>query len=253
MHGLPVFGVHPSRQKMRTSPSKSGFTLLEAAVVVAVLAILASILVIKIDHTMEDAEQTGTRASLQAVAEAFMGGVGAQGYVTDMRGFTALTDLRISNLVDDPQIPYDPVTRKGWRGPYVLSGQFVRNTVAERQGFFPLSGDRRINGDKTFLERHFYEDSTTSLYGEGGKGALGDQWGNPIVLQIPPASAISNPTPERRWKYARVVSAGQDGVLDTPPGDRLAGKLPNGTSTARGDDLVLFLNRADLYNADDAP
>ena len=98
-----------------------------------------------------------------------------------------------------------------------------------------------------------------------------DPWGRPYVLQIPPAQAfenregtVTNVPEEVRFKYARVVSAGPDGRLDTPCYganvsnwwatswnertrrlSRQAGRDENGAA-ARGDDIVLFLNRSDI-------
>lgn len=65
---------------------------------------------------------------------------------------------------------------------------------------------------------------------------ISDPWGHPIVLQIPPGPA--------GLRYARLVSAGPDGLLTTPPDDPMAGR--DGALSARGDDLVQFLNRADI-------
>ena len=46
--------------------------------------------------------------------------------------------------------------------------------------------------------------------------------------------------PSNDFRYARLVSAGKNGVLETPR-DVLTG----GPISERGDDLVLFLNRSD--------
>jgi hypothetical protein len=84
-----------------------------------------------------------------------------------------------------------------------------------------------------------------------GDLAVADPWGNPVVIQIPPVSAFTGAAPERkRARYARVVSAGPDGFLTTPP-DRLGGRLADGTAPPRGDDLVQFLHRADMYETEE--
>ena len=99
-----------------------------------------------------------------------------------------------------------------------------------------------------------------------------DPWGNPYVLQVPPPQAFpdfeganTNLSDEVRFRYARIVSAGPDGRLDAPcfgtnPTNwwatawsprtrrlsRQAGRIDNGDTSARGDDLVLFLVRNDI-------
>jgi hypothetical protein len=106
-----------------------------------------------------------------------------------------------------------------------------------------------------------------SVYGFAGEPAVGDPWGNPYVLQVPPPEAFGPGavSPRLRFRYARLVSAGPDGLLSTPcfapdgtagwtPAarrhSRLAGRDADGVP-ARGDDLVLFLERADLYEEDE--
>ena len=85
---------------------------------------------------------------------------------------------------------------------------------------------------------------------------------------MPPPQAfpgVTNVAEVVRFRYARVVSAGPDGVLDTPcfqPNAtnetsttwtararrlaRQAGRIDGDDVSARGDDLVLFLGRGDL-------
>ena len=167
---------------------------------------------------------------------------------------------------------WDPVRRRGWHGPYLAAGA---------PGFFPAKGDRRFADDATFAARRFFPDLTrlllpeafkdgtkASAYGFVGEPALFDPWGNPYVLQVPPPQAfpgVTNVPDAVRFQYARLVSAGPDGVLDTPcfaPNAtnelstswtartrRLARQagLVDGTNTvARGDDLVVFLARGDV-------
>lgn len=60
-----------------------------------------------------------------------------------------------------------------------------------------------------------------------GNGTLIDSWGNPIVIQTPDAEAI----------YARIVSTGSNGVLETDPGTPMP--------WVRGDDIVVFFRVKD--------
>jgi len=167
---------------------------------------------------------------------------------------------------------WDGDAERGWRGPYVAhftgefptrsARRFADDATAEARGFFPdLTGLREPDD---FLNRK----DGCSIYGFPHEPALIDPWGNPYVLQIPPPQAFpgvnTNVADEVRFRYARVVSAGPDGRLDTPcfganltnmwttawterqrRSSRQAGRL-GGDVSARGDDLVLFLCREDI-------
>ena len=256
---------------------KLGFTILELLVVLVVVAALASLALPLLDSQVEAAERTVARANLNAVREAIIGSSTAPGMVADMRyvpGFATsgfqyrewemipmLLDHDDTRLTTREVYPdYDVVTNRGWRGPYLERFPGVQNTDSERLGLFPAGTDRRSADDESFYERGFFYDAIYSHYGQPGYRAIGDQWGNPIVLQIPPDEAFVTPSNEKRWRYARLVSAGPDGRLSTPRYDssildidrrrrdaRLAGLQPDGSTELRGDDLVLFLTRPDIY------
>ena len=172
---------------------------------------------------------------------------------------------------------------RGWRGPYVRHGF----------GAFPGRDAARFADDETFGSRGFYPglwrlrlppDFTgglggCSVYGFPGEPAIFDPWGNPYVLQVPPPQAFpdagrsaTNVTDETRFRYARVVSAGPDGRLQTPCfGEnttnwwatswsdracrlrRQAGLIDGGDRGARGDDIVLFLWRNDVDEGEAFP
>ena len=167
---------------------------------------------------------------------------------------------------------------RGWRGPY----------VRHATGRFPARDDVRFAGDAPFGARGFFpelsnlylpddflnEKDGCSIYGFPGEPAILDPWGNPYVLQVPPPQAFSNDvakvSPALRWRYARIVSAGADGILETPCYNvnstnrttsiasardrrlvRQAGRIDRDDCAARGDDLVLFLNRNDIDEGED--
>ncbi len=186
---------------------------------------------------------------------------------------------------------YSPVAGRGWRGPYA---RFTSSVLINGVGVmaFPEAGDVRSDRDTSFASRGFFPDvrrvavpsdfqsgaDGCSIYGYPGEWVPGDPWGNPYVLQVPPAQAFirssdaydyskaSEVPYDVRFQYARLVSAGPDGVLETPcfsanatnatsstwtpavgHAVRLAGRSEDGRNPARGDDIVVFLNRNDVY------
>lgn len=279
-----------------------GFTVVELMVVVAIISVIAVFAVGKYSGLVERSRICAAENDLKVIADAFMNE--ETGYLRDMRGIPgfSLAALRVGNLlvstnvygvtawnecmrVDREKVTgcaapevfvrWDESARRGWHGPY----------VRHASGVFPAAGDRRSSDDSTFDSRGFYpplsglyvaqdfEDRLDgcSVYGFPGEPAVIDPWGNPYVLQIPPpqaffdvANVVSGVTDEVRFSYARVVSAGPDGRLDTPCfainetnrwmtawSDRTrrlcrqAG-FADGSRAARGDDIVLFLMRNDV-------
>ena len=233
-----------------------GFTLMELAVVIVIIAALAGMVVNLVDRSEKYAELTVAGADLRVISEAIFGSGAGSGYLQDMKhvpGFRSV-NLRVHDLFSASSYPsaavFDPVANRGWRGPYLRKSGGVANTDASRYGLFPASDDRPFAGDTSFLSRGFYATATVSHYGQVGDFAVGDPWGNPIVIQVPPQEAfVFGSDDAKRFQYVRLVSAGADGVLSTPL-DRLAGKIAEGTAEARGDDLVYFPNRADVYETE---
>lgn len=197
-------------------PRRRGMTLLELIVVVAVLAVLAGMVVPLLQDTVETAQETGVRASLAALRDAVMGRPERPGFHTDLRRLpTTLAELWVNPDTDPgPGVilkypAFDINTRVGWHGPYLLApgGSYAVNPAA---GF-------------------------TIDYGNPGDPAVPDPWGRPIVMQRPTVGTIAE-----RELYARLVSAGADGILQTPA------NVLYPTAAQRGDDFVMFLKRADV-------
>jgi prepilin-type N-terminal cleavage/methylation domain-containing protein len=184
----------------------AGLTLLELITVVAILAILAGFLVPVVSQFGAQGRDTATKSTLTEVRNAIMGTAQNPGYLSD----TGQLPGTIKDLFVKPSAiaAFNPATNTGWHGPYIINAT----------GNYPR----------------------TDAYGNAGDPALFDVWGNPIVLQYPTTGAtvaINN-------SFARLISAGPNGALETPTD--YAG-TPYPPSSTRGDDIVLFINHADSY------
>ena len=307
MRRLPIL-CKPWRAEPR-----HGFTLVEMTLVVALLALVAGLAVLRLDDFLARSRLRAAERDLQTLREALLGSATLPGYLPDMEGIPGFSPAytRLHNLLGATNVigrgglwlDHAPQRRgyadfsaftnwnaelgRGWRGPYLRANSLPRSGDGQRQGLYPAPLERRCQGDATFAERGFAPKPPPSLrrlppeatpYALPGDLALTDPWGNPYVLQVPPAEAFDAPGEHRRFHYARLVSAGQDGVLSTPCFDfeapprsrpgytnhyhsaltpdtkrllRLAGMQESGGAAARGDDLVLFINRMDIYESDE--
>ena len=293
---------------------RHGFTLIELVAVVAILSIIALLAVSRVTEVSRRAKMAAAERDLATIRDAFVSNDGGYlSDMSGIPGFS-LGYLRIANLmiatnlygsvadsrvyssgfrVDDPNrssniagcaapvafTQWDAESNRGWRGPYVNSWT----------GEFPSESDVRFPDDSTFGSRGFFPpvdglrepeaflrgEGGCSIYGFPGEPAVMDPWGNPYVLQIPPAQAFpgsnTNLSDDIRFRYARVVSAGPDGRLQTPcfalnltnrwetawtvDFQRLSRQAGRSGSdiVARGDDLVLFLVRNDVDEGEDFP
>ncbi len=197
-----------------------GVTLVELLVVLTVLVALGGIVVstmsrdVRIqtgDGTERSADEIVTLATMQAVRDALLGTSPTDlGFHQDLgrlpRRLGGLIDnlgrVVDSTVVIDP--PYDPATKHGWRGPYIVgSGSRYEDRIVSGDGFPTTDPDDEIPA--AILQ----------------DPAILDAWGKPLVL-------MQAGTP-----YARLVSAGPNRVLETD--------LEDPVDADRGDDLVLFL------------
>ena len=202
---------------------QQGFTLIELVVVIAILAVVAGLILVQLGTFQfagagqnQTSEQIATVATLGAVRDAILGTSGHPGLWQDLGERTNLYPLYIADLFrPSTNLPsalqsFNPVTRLGWRGPYLTPGGALYTII----------------------------NNFTTSYGANGDPAVADAWGRPIVLQIPTSGG---------WQYARLVSAGPNGVLDTP----ITVQSPSGNvkppsdNSDRKDDLILFLFVAD--------
>lgn len=209
----------PNRTK-HPHETRRAMTLVELVVVVAILAVAGGIVVLRSDSVLNGAgSEAGalalaTRASLANIAGAITGAPGQPGFRQDLGELPEhLADLfrRPAQLPSGQAVDgWDPVHARGWNGPYVI----------RPSGYYHVLPARGFSAD----------------YGADDDPATLDAWGNPVVLQLPP-----DPSLQERFGYARLVSAGPDGVIATDPAD----KDPDLTErTQVGDDVVLYLYRS---------
>ena len=201
-------------------------------------------------------------------------GLADSGKIDEFTTGSRVDDTWLGKGVARPEefVSWNQTSSRGWRGPYVkiTTGVFPRredklepyDLSAEDRGFYPQI-------DNLYLSDYLRAHREISVYGFPGEPAIIDPWGNPYILQIPPPQAFSNETrkvsPEIRWRYARIVSAGENGILETPcfgvnstnayssawtertrRMSRQAGLVDGDDFSARGDDLVLFISRNDI-------
>ncbi|MEM1210696.1 MAG: type II secretion system protein [Planctomycetota bacterium] len=230
-----------------------GLTLVELIVVLVILIALGGLIVPLFGNLGEDSREQATRATLAQVAESIIGPGGYAEVMTLARNadddqyvgngtglpwpspaeitsgranhpqlhylFERPTDLKDYDDSADERF-YDPVLRIGWRDEWLSATTATPYEVDTVDGFTDSYGvgDGRDGSD---------EDDLAPI----------DGWGNPIVIQLPDVSlgAITDEEVEN----VRLVSAGPDGVIDTPD-DTLTPSVAE-----KGDDLVLYLYRED--------
>jgi len=196
-------------QKHSTDSFQTGMTLIELVVVVAILVVLAGFIVPRLTHLGVNARATAASASLAEIRNAIMGTADKPGYLSDNGQLpNQMADL----FVNKSSLPlFNRDTGLGWRGPYLIA-----------------SGPTYPAND---------------AYGSVGDPAVFDPWGHPIIIQHPTTGA----TPAINASFTRLISAGPNGIIDTPTDYAGTPYPPYTPQNQRGDDIVLFLNHADSY------
>lgn len=241
-HTLPTIRNH----------RQGGFTLIELTVVLLVLVAIASLVVPYVSDTGRSAACQTTDATLATVRDAIMGGAATPGYLSDMGHIPDnLNDL----LTQGANLKFNPVTQRGWRGPYLLNAASINNKIIEGTEFAENWQKNPDDGKSNFtdLTKGFVTASSRII--DNGMFAILDHfihsysggvvpnfvWRNPIIVQIPTANALNCKNVTNDYpSYTRLVSAGPNGILET--------KLDDAGACGRGDDRVLFLKTADPGN-----
>jgi type II secretory pathway pseudopilin PulG len=222
---------------------QSGMTLLEITVVLLVLIALAGLVVPYVGGTGSAAMCKTTDAALQAVKQAIMGGAAGPGYYADTLGsypsdqgdadynlkylFVAGDGNGADPVADWPE--YNPKTDTGWRGPYLLTGSVISDTL---HGSFGTVFNQAAPATTAYVHVDITTDTGSQVF---------DGWHRPIILQVPYFNDALQPD------YARLVSAGPgsglvsgEATIDTT--------IQSADASSRGDDRVLFLKIPDPGN-----
>lgn len=204
---------------------RRAFTLLELVLVVAILVMIAGFAFFRAGAVLDGDESTigalerSTRVSMGHLRETLDGPPERPGFRQDLGELP----LMLADLLRVPaSLPsgravqgtalaqYDAVSRRGWNGQYLALA----------------TGSYHLDPARGFV----------ALYGVEGDPALLDAWNHPIVLQLPPAATLA-----QRFAYARLVSAGPDGTLNTDP-NLLAPDVHDAAIV--GDDVIEYLSRS---------
>lgn len=213
---------------MHAAKARRGLTLMELVVVLGILTILGSMVVINSSTSESNAadrsRETATRVTLTNLRDTIVNSYVPDQWDTLPRPATTaridhpqLVYLLVNPLsyelsattADDVTWSYDPVSQRGWRGPYLVPGMTTEYQIDAAAGF-------------------------TNRYGEAGDATFLDGWGRPVVLQEPQVSGLSA---YNAMRQARLVSAGPNGVIDTDPDVLIGSIYPDPLN----DDIILGL------------
>lgn len=239
-----------------SSPPRRGLTLLELLVVLVILLALSTLLIPTIGWLGERSQEVSSLENLHRLREMI-----TNRYMVDMGELPRPRDQLVNDndRIDHPQMMWlftnpdtydDGDSSNDWsptqthslngRPMTVLSGRQWNGPYLQHSGaeYYVTDSDEDVATGSNFTERYGVGTWAEDVADRVGDPTVVDAWSNPIVLQEPDAddddliSAL-----ERR--HTRLVSAGRDGRLDTPPDVLMPTKLE------RNDDLVLFLFRHD--------
>ena len=229
---------------------RRGLTLLELLVVLTILISLATIIVPVIGTFGRKSQEVATRENMLRLQELI-----TNKYQPDMNRELPRPNLTLpgSIRVDHPQLRYlfvnpdteDITTTPGatllsarrWQGPYVKhSGARYATSVSNTSVSVTFSAAYGV-GDLAAGT------ASGTMSGFGGDPTILDAWGKPVVIQEPSTHGAFTPDATDKT-YARLVSAGPNGAIDTP----LTVLMP--TPEQRGDDILIFLSRHDEFGPD---
>jgi type II secretory pathway pseudopilin PulG len=218
----------------------TGLTLIELSVVLLILLALASVLVPMFSGTGRYAQCVATDTTLANIREVIMGNGGQAGYWNDLG---KMPDTRLHELFNQtPGTPsFNPVTQRGWRGPYLssgatcesLAGQFGRTELDLANVGGTLQATCKFSKTAAGQWRSGRPHQTLALDSFnliGPNGAL--PFRSPILL----CTDLEN--------HYYLLSSGPDGMSNLIDQNGLC-RQRNPTTANRRDDRVLYLDSYD--------
>ncbi|MDG2222250.1 MAG: type II secretion system protein [Rubripirellula sp.] len=200
---------------------RRGFSLIELSIVVLVLAILSGIVVPLLGGLNQISTPTGTKSDKEIITETTMRSI------RDAILGSETKPGAWADLGHRPQLfPTDPIQLVAENHPLV--GAFDPVTKIGWRGPYLRGSIRQPDGANVFV----------------------DGWGNPLTIFVPDTN--SNLVMDREdIQYARLVSAGANGKIETLPQntkDYIPGEMDPATALSLhecGDDIVYFFFVAD--------
>jgi prepilin-type N-terminal cleavage/methylation domain-containing protein len=204
---------------------RTGITLIEIMVVLAILVALASIVVPRYEGLTRQSQITATQEQLRqlqslivnryvndmsdvvtstnaAVAKGLPGPHAGNLFPTTRQQWPQLSFLFVNPVTNDMTHTYSVTASRGWRGPYLLSG---------RGGDYP--GHEPSTAIARGFDNQYGITAAESTTGVADQTVL-DTWGNPVVIQYDNDFAVLNTSPTiSPVAYYMLVSAGPDGTL----------------------------------------
>jgi type II secretory pathway pseudopilin PulG len=205
----------------RRSADASGFSLVEAIVVLAVVLLLTGIAVPMVRGFMSDGRRARAEADVKAIAHA------VTSFYRDVGVWPARNAAGVNNvlytLCSGPAAPAtNPFANTNNISTWLMDGthgdtldnHLVRNTPGgSAGGAYPTAGSVRWRGP--------YATAATPL----------DPWGRPYLVTVRSGTS----TNATNFKRMYVLSAGPDGVIDTPA-------TLSATTELAGDDVGLLIS-----------
>ena len=233
-----------------------GMTLIELSVVLLGLVALAGMTLMSFQSTPRYAECIATDATLANIREAIMGSAGQAGYLSDMGGMPSLDNNSISPappasslnpLFNNPNgnntiQSFNPVTQRGWRGPYITGGTTCAKIFSKVNGYSLLYGIDKENvcNLSGTPSAHTVALDSYPVIATDGTAILP---GSPIVLM---QDTTTN-------KYF-LVSGGPTGGIETDPTTSTnTSSDSNNTTNRTNDDRVLYLDSYDPSSKGNQP